>query len=294
MLVTAGMTALLAGCVHAPVQGLAPARPELFDRSGRVQPGAYGAAYSPDGTRLAVKSGLGIGAVTSGGKVRLVTPPGSHAVDFAWMPTGGDLLIAEGPAATGQLDVLRLDGVSRGRVPLDPVFSVGSGYGMAVSPDGHQAVALAEDVAALGGPERLSLVRIDLGTGKVSMVGVDAVRGPTYIDIDHVLVTALAASGDRTEVITLSTAQRRPISPPGEPADALGPVLAGRWLVYATERSVWAVPATGGDRVRLATLPKGATAVAVDPEGGQALIGQRNGDVEQLRALRLRGLPVRR
>ena len=292
-LVAVASAVLLAACSHANVTGLAPVRPELFDGSGRVEAGAYGAAYNAAGNVLAVKTGRGIGAVTSRGRVRLVTPPGSHAVEFAWMPNGKDLLIAEGPAATGELDVVHVDGGDRGRVPLDPVFSVGSGNGMAVSPNGREAVAVAEDLAALGGPERLSLQRVDLATGAVSSVGVTAVRGPSYVDAGHVLVTALALAGSRAEVVTLGDGTCRLISRPGEPANALGPVLDGAWLVYATEHAVWAVPATGGDRVRLTTLPTDATAVAVDPEGTQAVVGERNGDVEQLRAVSLHPLPVR-
>ena len=280
-------------CAHSSVRGLAPVRPELFDRSGRVEVGAYGAAYNPSGTVLAVKSGQGIGSVTSGGKVRLVTPPGSHAVEYAWMPSGTALLIAEGPASTGQLNVLRLDGTDLGAVPLNPAFSVGSGYGMAVAPDGRSAVAVAEDVQALGGPERLHLVGVDLATGAVRELGARAVHAPRYIDADHVLITALSQKANRAEVLTLSSGKRRVISAAGEYADALGPVTAGGavWLVYATEAAVWAVPATGGSRVRLARVAKGATAVAVDPFGTQALVAERNVDAEQLRAISLRPLP---
>ena len=279
-------------CAHTKVTGLAPVRPELFDHSGRVQPGAYGAGYSPDGTKLAVKSGDGIGVVTSGGKVGLLTPPGSHAVEYAWMPAGSALLIAEGPAATGQLDVLRLDGSDLGRVPLSPALAIGSGYGMAVAPDGAQAVAVTEDLAALGGPERLSLVHIDLATGVTAPVGIRSVRGPAYVDASHVLVTELSTKGDRAEVITLATGARHVVSVAGEPADALGVVRTGMvWLVYATDRAVWAVPAAGGARRRLARVPKDATAVAVDPFGTQAVLAERNGDVEQLRAISLCCLP---
>jgi DNA-binding beta-propeller fold protein YncE len=286
------VAATTGGCTHARVQGLAPVRATLFDASGRVERGPYGAMFSPDGARLAVKSGRGISIVTSRGHTRLVTPPGSRAVDYAWLPAGNDLLIAEGPSATGRLEVLALDGAGRGSVPLDPSFSVGTGYGMAVAPDGHHAVAVAEDLVALGGPERLSLVRVDLATGTVEQLPVKAVRGPAYIDAEHVLLTSLAATGSRAEVLTLATAQRRPVSPAGESADALGPVLRGRWLVYATERAVWAVPAAGGARVRLAGVARGATAVAVDPDGTQAIVAERNGDVEQLRAVSLRALPA--
>ncbi|HZQ88283.1 MAG TPA: hypothetical protein VFA83_25770 [Acidimicrobiales bacterium] len=283
-------------CTHSTVRGLAPVRPELFDRTGRVEVGAYGAAYNANGTVLAVKSGQGIGAVSSGGKVRLVTPPGSHAVEYAWMPSGDALLIAEGPASTGQLDVLRLDGTSLGAVPLNPSFSVGSGYGMAVSPDGRRAVVVAEDAQALGGPERLHLKGVDLATGAVTELGPRAVHAPRYVDGDHVLVTAWSPSqkADRAEVVTVSTGAVRVVSAAGEAADALGPVLGPGnrvWLVYATDKAVWAVPVAGGQRVRLGAVPKGATAVAVDPFGTQALLAERNRDAEQLRALTLRGLP---
>ena len=279
-------------CASAKVTGLAPVRPELFDRTGRVQPGAYGAGYNADGTKLAVKSGEGIGVVTSGGKMNLVTPPGSHAVEYAWMPAGSALLIAEGPSSTGQLDVLRLDGTDLGRVPLSPSFAVGSGYGMAVAPDGAQAVVVAEDLGALGGPERLSLVHVDLATGATAPVGVKAVRNPTYVDATRVLVTAISVKGDRAEVITVATGARRVVSVSGEAADALGVVTNGSaWLVYATDRAVWAVPAGGGERRRLARLPKDATAVAVDPFGTQALLAERHTDVEQLRAITLCCLP---
>ena len=280
------------GCAHAKVAGLAPVRPELFDRTGRVQPGAYGAGYSPDGTKLAVKSGEGIGVVSSGGRAQLVTPPGSHAVEYAWMPSGTALLIAEGPAPTGQFDVVRLDGTDLGRVPLSPVVSVGSGYGMAVAPDGRQAVAITEDLAALGGPERLSLERIDLATGATAPVGARAVRSPAYIDASHVLVTALSTKGDRAEVVTIATGARRVVSVAGEASDALGVVKRGAtWLVYATNRAVWAVPGIGGQRRRLARVPKDATVVAVDPFGTQAVLAERHGDVEQLRAITLCCLP---
>ena len=284
--------ALAGACTHAKVTGLAPVRAELFDRTGRVQPGAYGAGYSRDGTRLAVKSGAGIGVVTSGGKVTPVTPPGSHAVEYAWMPSGTALLIAEGPASTGQFDVLRLDGTDLGRVPLAPSLAVGRGYGMVVAPDGAQAVVVAEDLAALGGPERLSLVHVDLATGATAPVGVTAVRGPAYVDAADVLVTALSTQGDSAEVITLASGARRVVSVAGESADALGVVDHGaRWLVYTTDTGVWAVPAGGGARRRLARVPKDATAVAVDPFGTQAVLAERHGDVEQLRAISLCCLP---
>ena len=289
--VTLAMPAV--ACSHATVSGLAPVRANLFDRTGRVEPGAFGAGYSPDGNTLAVKSGRGIGLVTSGGKVNLVTPPGSHAVDYAWMPSGSALLIAEGPASTGQLDVLRLDGTSLGRVPLAPSFSVGTGYGMAVSPNGRLAVVVTEDAAALGGPERLHVARVDLATGVVTPLGASAVHAPAFIDDERVLLTSLAVKGNRAEVLTLSTGARRVISRPGEPADALGPVLDGHWLVYATAAAVWGVPAAGGARVRLGRLSKGATAVAVDPFATQAIVAERHGDVEQLRAVTLHAPPTR-
>jgi hypothetical protein len=44
--------------------------------------------------------------------------------------------------------------------------------------------------------------------------------------------------------------------------------------------------------VRLAGLARGATAVAVDPDGRQAIVAERDGDVEQLRAVSLRALPA--
>jgi hypothetical protein len=119
------------------------------------------------------------------------------------------------------------------------------------------------------------------------------VRGPTYLDADRVLVTSLSTKGSRAEVLTLATGGRRPVSPKGETADALGAVAGGSWVVYATEKAVWAVPAGGGKRVRLAGLAKGAIAVAVDSAGTQAIVAERNGDVVQLRAISLRGLPVR-
>lgn len=278
--------AIAGACASSKTTGLAPVHPELFDRSGRVQPGAYDAGFDNEGTKLAVKSGQGIGVVTSGGKVNLVTPPGSHAVEYAWMPSGTALLIAEGPASTGQFDVLRLDGSDLGRVPLSPSFSVGSGYGMAVAPDGAHAVVVAEDPAALGGPERLSLVRVDLATGATTPVGVNAVRSPIYVDAGRVLVTALSTKGDRAEIVTLATGARRVVSVPHEAADALGVVNRGTvWLVYATEHAVWAVPDGGGARRRLARVPGNATVVAVDPFGTQVLLAERRGDVEQLRAI---------
>jgi hypothetical protein len=163
---------------------------------------------------------------------------------------------------------------------------------MAVAPDGRQAVVVIEDLAALGGPERLSLVHVDLATGATAPVGVTAVRNPAYVDAGRVFLTAVSAKADRAEVVTVATATRRVVSVAGEAADALGVIVHGaRWLVYATDRAVWAVPASGGPRRRLARVPKGATAVAVDPFGTEAILAERHGDVEQLRAISLCCLP---
>ena len=138
----------------------------------------------------------------------------------------------------------------------------------------------------------MALARVDLATGATAPVGVTAVRNPAYIDGDRVLLTAVSAKGDRVEVVTVATGARRVVSVTGEAADALGVVhTSAVWLVYATDRAVWAVPDAGGARRRLARVPKDATVVAVDSAGTQAVLAERHGDVEQLRAISLCCLP---
>jgi len=51
-------------------------------------------------------------------------------------------------------------------------------------------------------------------------VGVTAVRGPSYVGDGQVFLTALSTKGDRAEVVTLATGERRVVSVAGESAEA--------------------------------------------------------------------------
>jgi hypothetical protein len=289
-LAVAALTAVAGGaCTHATVHGLAPVAPDLFDSTGSIEPGPFAAAFNADGSRLAVMSGDGVGLV-SHGRVRMLTPPGSHAVAFAWLGTD-QLVVAEGPAITGSFEVFTAAGTDAGRVPLDPAFSVGSGYGMSASATTHSVLTVSEDPVALGGPERLRLVMVDLATGKATSLATTGVIAPAFIDATHALVTRPSTTHSLVEVVDVATGRVRAITSATDNATELGPVLDGAWFVYTTENDVWAVPAAGGKRRRLAHLPKHSIAVAVDPTGAEAVIVARFGDVSQLRALRLHQPP---
>jgi hypothetical protein len=256
--------------------GLAPVGVEPFDVRGGIEPGPFRGGWSPDGTHLLTISARGVGEARRG-RVRLITAPGSRAVDAAWLPGSNAVLVAEGPVPTGQLAVLRLDGSSLGVVPLRPSFGVGNGRGMAVDDAGGRAVVTRVERDPFVANGRTDLMLVDLGTGTTRPVletaGTDEDH-PVFVGPELVAFTSRPVSGGDGAVVVLdlSTNQVRVLSPHGVDATSVGAVADGAWVTYTADRKLGAVPTTGGPPVRLADVPSGASVTAVRPDGRAALV----------------------
>jgi hypothetical protein len=260
---------------------LSPAHPKVavstatgafFNAKGQLEPGPFAVSYSPDGSQLAVRSSDGVG-LAHGGRVTLLTPPGSNVVGFTWMP-GSRLLLAEGPIPTGQLNAIDLRGRAAGKVVLSPSFGVGSGYGMAVDSTARHAVVTRAQVDTLGGAVHLDLVEVDLQTGAVRALTTTPdgqEYSPTYVDDQHVAYARAVGSRVSVALLDLSTLNWRDLTPSGESATPLGVVLQGAYVAYADTRGdVFAVDPAGGRPILLGSHV--GTAVAVDPTGTRAVV----------------------
>jgi hypothetical protein len=251
---------------------------DAFGKGGALGPGLRRALFSPDGQRLAVIGDQGIG-IARAGSAQIVTPPGSAAVDAAWMPDSRSLLVVEGPAEVDRLTVLDLDGRITGVARLDTPFSVGRGSGVAVDARGARAVVTVETRDAIGGRPRHDLVLVDLTTGRVRLLTdtADAEETwPVLLDDSHVVFARREASGKSVVVERdLESGAERRLSPVTEDARPLGVTRAG--LVYASlvpevSVTVWALPGLGrAGRVRLARLPAEAAVWTVDPSAARAV-----------------------
>jgi hypothetical protein len=274
----------------------APVQP-FFDGGGRLSPGAFAAAYSPDGSRLAVRSADGIG-LADRGAVKAVTPRGSNVVDFAWLPGGDRLLVAEGPIPTGQLDALALNGRSAGTVKLLPSFSVGSGYGLAVDSTARHAVASRARADQLSGVVHLDLVEVDLQSGVVRELTPDPdaqSSRPFYIDDTHVLYQREQGNHTAAAVLDLVTLARRDLTGPNIEARPVGVLLGGGYAAYATHSGdLFAVAPDGGQPIRLGS--RLGPVAAVDPTGTYAVVvtaSTQDAGLDQLVEKRLTPPPKR-
>jgi hypothetical protein len=240
------------------VGGLGAAGPAPFDGTGSLPPGPSRAVYSPTGARLAVLQ-AGRVDMAVGGAFRRVTRANGNVVDVAWFGNSSTLLVAEGPASTGGLAVVDIDGTVRGSVPLDGAHAFGTGHGMSVAPGGKRAALTAVTRPALTGEQR-HVVEVDLESGAVrdvTTVGGPDEYGPRYLD-DGTLVYSTA--DDRVVGVYRG-------------ADAIR-VRGGR-LVTARGRDL------GG-------LPPAVTVVDVAPEGDRAVVVARDEEGQpRLREIRL-------
>jgi hypothetical protein len=275
---------------HVPIEG------DVFAADGTIAPGPFRGGWSPDGGHLLTISAQGVGEARRG-RVRLLTAPGSRAVDAAWFPGSNAVLVAEGPVPTGELAVLGLDGRSLGRVPLNPSFGVGTGRGMTIDRAGQRAVVTLVDRDPFRPTTRTDLALVDMKTGAdhplVPTADTDEDR-PFFIGPDTVAFTSKPASGGPATVVSLDidTGSLRVLSPKGEDAVGIGAIDDGAWVAYTSGSTLWAVPSTGGTPFRLARVPSGAAVVAVHPDGDEALVVEPEpGGASRLRRLTIRSLP---
>jgi hypothetical protein len=277
--------------------GVVPAEGDAFDGGGKIEPGPFRGAWSPNATHVLTVSAQGVGEPRRG-RVRLITPAGSRAVDAAWFPGSNAVLIAEGPIPTGQLSVLRLDGSSLGNVTLTPSFGVGGGRGMTVDATGRRAVVTRVERDPFHPGERTDLVMVDLRTGAsrplVETGDVDEDR-PFFVGPELVVFTTRPAAGGDAAVAELDVATNkvRLLSPEGEDATGIGTIGSGAWVAYTSGTTLWATRRDGGgEPVRLADVASGATVVAVEPDGRAALVAEPTpGGATRLRRITTRSLP---
>ena len=281
------------------VSGLSPAGPDPLAH-GRVEVGPYRGVYSPDGGRLAVLSGEGLG-LAEAGKVRPITPRGSHVADVAWFPAATAVLVAEGPVPTGQLAVVGVDGKSKGSVALHPSFGVGDGSGMTVSPDNRTAIVTAAERPTLGDRTLRWLVKVDLSSGGVTdLTPHDTTDefGPAFLDPDTVVYTTEAPGRPpAVRSIDLRSGQTTDIV---SDAVALGALPDDRIAVLEGSEIVAVRRDGGGQAARMGRVPAGTEVVSVHPSGALALVAATVVDpasgqqATQLRSVRLTPPPKSR
>jgi hypothetical protein len=231
--------------------GVRPVQP-IFDENGRIELNA-----TPAAAAYSPSTGSKLAVLTDRGVALVEEGQLRYVVNspsiaaFAWFPAETALLVIEGPTPTGGVVVVQTDGRVRGTIPLQRSFQVGAG--MAVLADGKRAVLTELRRSPLGAPEPPKIVEIDLTTGSVS----DRAEGERPVALD-----------DGTVV-----------------ADALGTV-DGRWVVRDT-----LVAELGERRHVLARLGDATEAVAVHPEGTEALVVERGSPDPRPRRLRLEPPP---
>jgi hypothetical protein len=238
-----------AGCQHAePGVRAAAAGDDPFG-DGDTVAGAYRAVLSPDGDRLGVLSDDGLARVARNQLVP-ITEQGANVVDAAWFPNSATVLVAEGPAATGQVAVLDVagDGHVRGSIRLDPPVGFGQGYGMSVAPGGRKAVATAVERPALE-PEHRYLVAIDLETGATRALtdaGGPDESEPVHLTEERVAFVERTAGQVRTRTLDLATGAVEDVADGAAvvgAADGVPVVVDGAGRLRAGDRALGAVPA---------------------------------------------------
>jgi dipeptidyl aminopeptidase/acylaminoacyl peptidase len=248
-----------------------------FDKQGALDGHITRASFSPDGTRLAVVSDEGVG-LADGGHTRTITPPGSLAVDAAWMPNSEGILVVEGPAVTDRVTVIGLDGRVAGSATLDRPFSVGDGNGLSVDRRGGRAITVAETRDAIGGRRHTDLVLVDLTNGHVTTITdtQDAEEAwPVFRDDTHILF-ARVASGRSSIVVErdLGSGAERELSPAAEATRPVGVLRSGTMVLAGGKPgqpvSIWA-RATNGAPVRMGRIGAGEVVWTVDPAGTRAV-----------------------
>ena len=246
------------------VRGLAPPGDDPF-AAGDAVAGAFGGALSPSGTRLVVLTEEGLGLVERN-RVVPITERGTRVVDVAWFPNGATVLVAEGPAPTGLLEVVDVDGGGdvRGSIRLDPAVGFGDGHGMSVAPGGRAAVVTAVERPALS-PEQRHLVLVDLETGATRTLtpagGPDEER-PVHLDEERVAFVEREGDRVRTRVVDLATGKIDEVADGMQVAgqtDGVAVVTDGKGRLFSAGRQVGEVP-------------EGATVVGVDVAGRQAVV----------------------
>lgn len=267
------------------VGGLAPVGGNLFADGDEIA-GATRGLLSPDGSNLAVLTPDGLGIVV-GNDVRPVTEEGSRVVDAAWFGNGGTLLVAEGPAPTGLLAVVDVDGTVRGSVPLEPRVGFGNGYGMAVAPGGRQAVVTAVDRPPLGTEQR-RLVHVDLETGAtrdLTAAGGPDEERPYFLDAERVaFVETTPGEGGGVRTLIVSVAD-------GTVLD----VAAGVRIVGATSDGKPVLERAGDllvDGKQIGEVPGGASVTSIHPASGLAVLAESVTAADGSTVVRLRRLEV--
>lgn len=249
-----------------------------FGPGGVIRTASTKAAYSPDGSHIAVLTADGVGLAV-GGQVKPLSRSGAQIVDFAWMPDSKRVLVMEGPASTGFAVVLDLEGEIVAAEELTPPFAVGSGFGIDVDPTSRRAVTVAVIRGPLGGGDRRDLVVADLQTGATRTIADEVAleSKPAFIAGDDVVLTERRDGTSGVVLVNLGTGGRTALSPAGEQAAVVNVIDRGAAVAYVTRDrggrlSLWRAPVDGGARTLLDRFDAGQAVVAVDPSGRRALV----------------------
>ena len=277
-LVLAGIwIALLVSPPKPMADGLAVAGDDPFGSSAVLGGDVLDAGFSPNARHLLVRQENGL-ALARQGKIVPLGPRTTSIAAAAWFPNSANVLVAEGPARTGQLTVLDLQGKSAGIVKLEPDVTFGTGAALAVLPGGRRAVAVTSERDPLNGSEQRRLTSIDLATGKTTPIE-SSEPGPPLLPIGGEQI-ALTMDGEEC-------AGRIDLSGPGLcvlPGRLIG---ISRSRFYAvTEGAVWTSGTSGQGRARLTGVIErdGLTILGLGPGGRSVLLRDKTG-------LRLRPIP---
>jgi hypothetical protein len=258
---------------------------DAFSADGLAVPGAVSAQWSPDGNRLAVLRGGGAFGVSEAGRFRPLVPAEATISAFAWYDDGR-LLLQEGPVSTGQLAAIDLQGESKGVVKLVP--DVQPGTGMAVSRDRRTVILTGVVEGATPGSQPtvdLYAVAVPDGTTRRLTENADAESRPAFLDDRHVAFTNRRDGAEQVQILDLDDGTRVSVSTPTARAAVIG--VAGGDVVWTTGDEV-RLGRAGAPEQRVASVPSGATAVALSPERTRLVVRDASPDGDTiLRLIRL-------
>ena len=274
LLLFAAWVVILVNPPEPRIEGIQAVGDRPFGEGTTLAGDVLGVAYSPDGTSLLVRTEEGL-SLARNARLDPIGPRTPSIAAAAWFPNARLVLVAEGPARTGQLAVLDAQGVTQGRVELQPDVGFASGHGIAVLSGGKVAVAVTVDRDPLSGAELRTLTAIDLGSGVTTAIDVGgAPTGGVFASERGAVVSVERDGATCVIVVDPDGATEPPCLMRGR---AVGAALGHAYGVR--DGAVWTVPVRGGEPQELtgAVEVRGAVVAAVAPDGKSIVLRDPTG-----------------
>lgn len=246
--------------------------------------------------------------VLAGNDAVELSPPGTVARSFAWMPSSDSILVGFSDEVTTRsptrFALVDLQGDVIREIPID--VDLNATYGIAVSPDGRTAVFPANEP----GPYDTEgdLWSLDLDSGRAHRIELRGYRptvqeNPVYVGDDRVAFTAgelsWKAGGPNgwIAILNLGTGDVERLTDPSQTAQTPSVSPDGRYIVYdgfpgneRSKRSLWYVAVDGSSSPLPISAELAGLRPALEPSGRSVLVIDAGmpGDRSQIRRV---GIP---